>query len=41
MNEPFITCGWIFIIVFGSLGLCLALASANVSGKCSEEERGE
>ena len=39
MNESLITCGWIFVIVFGSLGLCLALASAHVSGQCSDEER--
>ena len=41
MNEHLITCGWIFLLVFGSLFLCLCLASAHVSGKWSDEERRE
>jgi hypothetical protein len=30
---------WVFVLVFGSLGLCLCIACANVAGHESDEER--
>ena len=38
-TEFWIICCWSFLLVFGSLGLCLAIAAAQVSGQCSDEER--